>query len=219
MAPLDRGSSVYRREGLILSPRWHSRIVSASPPGGARETDQEEWAMAVTRWDPFSALSQLDRELDSSFDELVRRAWGNGQRGTAGYVPAVDIRKDGGDVLISVELPGVDIDKDVSIEVANGRLTIAGERRDEHMTQSEQGEQSKGVLVRELRYGAFRRDFALPEHISADDVDATYDRGMLRVLVRNVTKPVPEPRRIQVRNAEQPREVEAERTVQGQVEG
>ncbi|NHC47181.1 Hsp20/alpha crystallin family protein [Motilibacter aurantiacus] len=171
--------------------------------------------MAVTRWDPFTALARLDRELDSSFDELVRRAWGSGQRGTAGYVPAVDIRKDGGDVVISVELPGVDIDKDVSIEVANGRLTIAGERRDER---SAEGEQGKGVLVRELRYGAFRRDFALPEHVSAEDVEATYDRGMLRVAVRNVTKPVPEPRRIQVRSVEAPREVAAERTVQGEVE-
>ncbi|NHC15080.1 Hsp20/alpha crystallin family protein [Motilibacter deserti] len=174
--------------------------------------------MAVTRWDPFTALARLDRELDSSFDELVRRAWGSGQRGTAGYVPAVDIRKDGGDVVISVELPGVDIDNDVSIEVANGRLAIFGERRDERTASSEQAEQGKGVLVRELRYGAFRREFALPEHVGADDVDATYDRGMLRVVVHNVAKPVPEPRRIQVRSAETPREVGTDRTVQGQVE-
>ena len=178
--------------------------------------------MAVTRWDPFTALARLDRELDSSFDELVRRAWGAGQRGTAGYVPAVDIRTDGGDVHISVELPGVDIDKDVSIEVANGRLVIAGERRDERSVDREQSEQGKGVLVRELRYGAFRREFALPEHVGADDVEATYDRGMLHVVVHNVTKPVPGPRRIQVRSVETPRELgtdeAAGRTVQGEVE-
>jgi HSP20 family protein len=88
------------------------------------------------------------------------------------------VTKDGTDVVIMLELPGIDVEKDVDIEVAQGRLTITGERQ-ERRIQREGEDDQRGVLVRELRYGSFRREFALPEHVKAEDVDAGYDRGML----------------------------------------
>jgi len=149
--------------------------------------------MAINRWDPFTVLARLDTD----FDELVRRTWGpQSGRTTAGYVPAVEVAKDGGDVVITLELPGIDVERDVDIEVASGRLTISGQR----MGPERQGE-NQGVLVRELRYGSFRREFALPEHVAAEDVDAAYDRGMLFVRVRNVSKPVEAPRKVSIRAA------------------
>jgi HSP20 family protein len=167
--------------------------------------------MALTAWDPFTALSRLDTD----FDELVRRAWGasgqgqeKGRRATAGYVPAIEMRADDGDVVITVELPGVDVDRDVDIEVAEGRLTISGERADHVESREDAGK----VLVRELRYGSFRREFALPEGVSADDVDATYDRGLLEVRVRNVTKPTVPPQKISVRAGS------GQRTITGETE-
>jgi HSP20 family protein len=157
--------------------------------------------MAVNRWDPFTVLARLDTE----FDELVRRAWGpqgarSGSAVTAGYVPACEVTKDGTDVVIMLELPGIDVEKDVDIEVAQGRLTITGERQ-ERRIQREGEDDQRGVLVRELRYGSFRREFALPEHVKAEDVDAGYDRGMLFVRVRNVSKPVEAPRKVTIRSA------------------
>src|SRR6266545_2303876 len=114
--------------------------------------------MPLMRWDPFTALARLDDE----FDDLVRRSFGSAQYQ---YVPAVEMATEGPDVVITLELPGVDIG-DIDIEVAEGRLTISGERRDTR-------EETKGkVLVRELRYGAFRRTFQLPEGVTADQVEA-----------------------------------------------
>jgi HSP20 family protein len=160
--------------------------------------DDEEGDMALTSWDPFTTLARLDQD----FDELVRRAWstqgrGHAARTTAGYVPAIEMRADGADVAITLELPGVDVTKDVDIEVAEGRLTISGERRD----RSEAGDEAGKVLVRELRYGSFRREFALPEGVTADDVEARYDHGLLEVRVRNVTRPVVPPQKVSIRNA------------------
>ena len=152
--------------------------------------------MAMRRWDPFTVLARLDDE----FDDLVRRTWSTGSgagitgRGM-GYVPAIDMATVGSDVVIRLELPGLDIEKDVEIEVHDGRLTISGERRDT----SEHKDASGKVLVRELRYGSFRRDFALPEGVSADDVTATYDKGMLEVCVASVTRPVEAPKKIAVK--------------------
>ncbi len=145
--------------------------------------------MAIIRWDPFTALSRMDTE----FDELVRRTWG--ATAPAGFVPAVDMVRDGADVLITLELPGVDIENDVDIEVAPRRLTISGER-------STESETTEGrIMVRELRSGSFRREFALPEHVTADDVEADYDRGMLTVRVHDVARPQPEPTKISIASA------------------
>ncbi len=155
--------------------------------------------MAIMRWDPFTALARLD----SDFDELVRRAWGptmGNTRTVTGFVPAVDVVRDGADVLVTVELPGVDLENDVEVEVSAGRLVISGERNERTEQTSEEGR----VLVRELRSGSFRREFALPEHVTSDDVEATYDKGLLTVRVRNVTKPESLPKKIQVRKAELP---------------
>jgi HSP20 family protein len=162
--------------------------------------------MALTSWDPFTTLARLDQD----FDELVRRAWstqGRQARTTAGYVPAIEMRADGADVVITLELPGVDVDKDVDIEVAEGRLTISGERRDK----TEATEQAGKVLVRELRYGSFRREFALPESVGADDVEAAYDHGLLEVRVHNVTRPVVPPQKVSIRSGGQ-------RTIEGRAE-
>lgn len=147
--------------------------------------------MITRRWDPFTVLARLDDE----FDELMRRSWGTPTTSRiSGYVPAVDMAADGPDVVITLELPGVDIEKDVDIEVHEGRLTISGQRQDVHTESDDKGQ----VLVRELRYGSFRRDFALPEGVGADGISAQYDKGLLTVRVRNVTRPVEAPHKIQV---------------------
>ncbi len=159
----------------------------------------EEGAMIMRGWDPFTMLSRLDDD----FDQLVRRSWGTAtptaRRGTSavGFVPAVEMSVDGADVVITLELPGVDVEKDVDIQVHEGRLTISGSRRDVQEEESANGSGSR-VLVRELRYGSFRREFALPDGVSPDSVTAHYDCGLLQVRVRDVVRPVEAPRKISV---------------------
>jgi len=156
--------------------------------------------MPLMRWDPFTALARLDDE----FDDLVRRSFGSAPYQ---YVPPVEMSTEGSDVVITLELPGVDVD-DIDIEVDEGRLTISGERRDTR-------EETKGkVLVREMRYGAFRRTFQLPDGVTADQVEAEADKGLLRVRVKNVTKPVMPPRKIGIRSesGSQPKTIESKAT-------
>lgn len=163
--------------------------------------------MALIRWDPFTALSRLDTE----FDDLVRRTWGSAPT-EAGFVPAIDMVRDGTDVVITLELPGVDIDKDIDIEVSPRLLTISGERS------SESSRTEGRVMIRELRSGSFRREFALPEHVSADDVEAGYDRGLLTIRVHNVARAQPEPTKIAVTpKSAEPEAVQARESV-GEVE-
>ena len=138
--------------------------------------------MQVRRWDPFTVLARMDRE----FDDLVKRTWG--EAGQAGFVPACEVARtgeDGRDIAVRFELPGIDVERDVTIEVERGKLVVSGERRDPF------AEDRSGLLVRELRYGAFRREFALPQGVSPEQVEASYDAGILEVVVRAVVAPEP----------------------------
>ncbi|MGH3563956.1 MAG: Hsp20/alpha crystallin family protein [Mycobacterium sp.] len=98
----------------------------------------------------------------------------------SGFSPAAEITKDGDDAVVRLELPGVDVDKDVTVELEGGHLTIRGERRDENSSEE------NGRTLRELRYGSFSRSFAVPAHVTGDAISASYDAGVLTVRVAGV---------------------------------
>jgi HSP20 family protein len=102
-----------------------------------------------------------------------------------GFTPAAEIVKDGEDAVVRVELPGVDITKDVNVEVDRGYLVIHGERRDERTSEDPANEVR---YVREVRYGSFRRSFKLPTHVTSEAISASYDAGVLTVRVAGAHK-------------------------------
>jgi HSP20 family protein len=100
-----------------------------------------------------------------------------------GFTPAAEVVKDGDDAVIRLELPGVDVAKDVNVEVDRGHLVIHGERRDERAE-----EKKDGRTLREVRYGSFRRSFKLPTHVTSEAISASYDAGVLTVRVAGAHK-------------------------------
>ena len=99
-----------------------------------------------------------------------------------GFTPAAEVVKDGDDAVIRLELPGVDVAKDVNVEVDRGHLVIHGERRDAR------AEEKEGRTLREVRYGSFRRSFRLPAHDTSEAISASYDAGVLTVRVAGAHK-------------------------------
>jgi HSP20 family protein len=99
-----------------------------------------------------------------------------------GFTPAAEIVKDGEDAVVRVELPGVDVAKDVKVEVDRGHLVIHGERR------AERSEQKDGRTLREVRYGSFRRSFKLPAHVTSEAISASYDAGVLTIRIAGAHK-------------------------------
>lgn len=79
---------------------------------------------------------------------------------------------DDGSYVVRAELPGIDPDRDVEITVSDDDvLRIHAERRQEQ----KEGQRS------EFRYGSFTRSLVLPHGIDAQDVQASYDQGVLTV--------------------------------------
>jgi HSP20 family protein len=116
-----------------------------------------------------------DRWLRDFFGPATPADWSKPVAG--GFTPAAEVVKDGDDAVVRVELPGVDVEKDVNVEVEGGRLVIHGEHRDEH------AEERDGRTLREIRYGSFRRSFQLPAHVTGEAITASYEACVLTVRV------------------------------------
>ncbi|MGE2692518.1 Hsp20/alpha crystallin family protein [Mycolicibacterium pulveris] len=114
----------------------------------------------------------IDRWVRDFFSPATADDWFAGA-----FTPAAEIVRDGDDAVVRLELPGVDVDNDVNVEVERGHLVIHGERRDER------AEDKDGRTLREVRYGSFRRAFKLPAHVTEDAITASYDKGVLNVRV------------------------------------
>ncbi len=125
------------------------------------------------------------RDPFREFDSLVRTAFASPLTNRAtthsGFSPAVESHRDGDDAVIRFELPGVDVDKDVTVEVKGRLLVVAGERREERDDSTEGRQFARHIS--EFRYGSFRRTFRLAPQVSADAVTASYDAGVLTVRV------------------------------------
>ncbi|TXI60187.1 Hsp20/alpha crystallin family protein [Mycolicibacter arupensis] len=136
----------------------------------------------LTLWQrPLKPAFDTERWVRDFFGPATASDW-RAAPAAGGLHPAAEIIKDGDDAVIRLELPGIDVDKDVAVELDGGRLVVHGERRDEH-ADTEAGTQR---TLREVRYGAFRRSFAVPAHVTGESVSASYDAGVLTVRVAGV---------------------------------
>jgi HSP20 family protein len=163
-----------------------------------------------TRWDPFQDLrSAQDEDEMAPVEQMTRmltRALGQGGQlqgvaasSTTAWAPALDISERKDAYLVTVELPGVELD-DLQITLEGGLLTIQGERHFAHDSSEQQFHRI------ERRYGAFRRSITLPAHVMADGIEATADNGVLQIVVPKVEEA--KPKRIQVRQGGQQETVE-----------
>lgn len=134
-------------------------------------------ARQPTGIDPFL---QLHREMNRFFEDAVRGLARPELAGGVGAVaPAMNVSETDRDIRIEVELPGVG-ENDVSVELVDNMLTIRGEKKVER----EEGDQS--YHVRERSYGTFARSIQLPFAVSPDQVQASFNNGVLTISIPKV---------------------------------
>jgi HSP20 family protein len=147
------------------------------------EDTKAEQKPAAQAWHP---LESLRREIDRLFEDFGsdfwrapfrrpldvapfwRREW------TLGVTPAVDIVEKDNAYEVTADLPGMD-EKNIEVKVANGMLTIKGEKREE------KEEKKKDYYLQERHFGSFQRSFRVPEGVDADKINAQFKKGVLTV--------------------------------------
>ena len=131
---------------------------------------------AITRWDPFRELDELQTRLSALFGRAPVRKNGSKDEAlaVAEWAPVVDIVEDENEYLIKAELPEVK-KEDVKVTVQDDVLTISGERM------FEKEEKGRKYHRMERAYGSFARNFTLPEDADGEKVAAEFKDGVLKV--------------------------------------
>lgn len=94
--------------------------------------------------------------------------------GERDITPPVDVSETGDCIEVRTELPGMKRDE-IQIDVANGVLTISGEKKEENE------DNGRSWHRREVRYGFFSRSFSLPTGVKPDEAKASFENGVLKV--------------------------------------
>jgi HSP20 family protein len=113
------------------------------------------------------------------------------------FVPITDVFVRDEDLVIRVELSGINPATDVTVSVEDGHLVIRGERKLE-------GELKEEAYYRlETAYGTFERFIPLPEGFDEGEIEAAYVDGVLEVIVPAATKALDpsKPRTIPIKTA------------------
>ena len=133
--------------------------------------------MALIRWQPFSEMETLRRQMDQIFDEMV----GANREAQITWKPAVELKDTESNVILRAEIPGVE-GKDLDIRVTREAVAISGEHRYEKKAQA------RGYFRTEFRYGKFQRVIALPVAVQNDQVQAEFKDGILTLILPKVTE-------------------------------
>jgi HSP20 family protein len=139
--------------------------------------------MTVVRYEPWSLLNRLRREIDDTFETSAR---------DASWTPAVDIHEEAKQFVVHADLPGVTA-KDIEITAEKGVLSLRGIRNFEQ--RNDDGHYSRIERVS----GKFVRTFTLPENVATDQINAKFKDGVLELTIPKIAKA--EPRRIEVQAA------------------
>lgn len=130
--------------------------------------------MEVVRWEPFESLNRMHARINGLLEENF-----GGSRTRPSYhtwYPRVDVLESKDAYVIRAELPGMK-KEDFNLELKDGTLTLAGERKAEKA--------AEGVEYRSVERveGKFFRSFSLPETVKHDGIQATYKDGILEISI------------------------------------
>lgn len=105
------------------------------------------------------------------------------------WMPAVNVTERAEDFKIDLAVPGMD-KKDFQVEVEKGILMVSGERKEES------SDEDSKISRREFHYGAFKRNFTLPETADPEKVNASYKDGILTLLIAKKEESKQKPKKL-----------------------
>ncbi len=160
---------------------------------------RDETNVPIRRGNEENTLLDLRSQMNRMFDEFFQRPFGLGsflgERDFGGtFAPQLDVTETDKEVTISAELPGLE-PEDIDISLDRDVLTISGEKRAE--------KEDKGARYYrvERSYGSFYRSIPLPSEIEAEKIDASFQRGVLKVILPKTQKAKEKGKRITVRTS------------------
>ena len=121
-------------------------------------------------------------DVFDDFDRSFFRGFGNIDHTLYGkhaqHMMKTDVKETDDSYEVDIDLPGFKKDE-IHLELNNGYLTISTEK-----TLEKDNEGKKGKMLRQERYsGVMQRSFFVGEHLTEEDIKASYDSGVLHVII------------------------------------
>lgn len=147
---------------------------------------------------PIDVFGVMRTEMDRLFDRF-ETGWPSLPRAFGALAgdnmrPDLDVHDNGKQITVEIDLPGID-EKDVAVTLANGVLTVKGERH------TEREEKKESYYLAERSYGAFERSIRLPDTIDEAKLEARFDKGVLKVTAPKRPEAVKAEKRIEIKKA------------------
>lgn len=148
---------------------------------------------------PMSTLAGDMVSLRSAMDRLFNESFVPGAvQGSGRSALPLDVYSTENEVVVIAAIPGINPD-DLNISIDKSTVTLSGTVRS--AAESEEGKNASWHLS-ELTYGSFERTLTLPFQFDANRAEATFDNGMLRLVLPKAESE--KPRQIKVRSGSQP---------------
>jgi len=139
-------------------------------------------------------FSSLQREIDQVFRDFGR-GWPAVGGARNGFMAVkFDVAETDKAVEMTADMPGIDVN-DISIELKDGVLTIKGEKK------ADKEEKDKNYHLVERSYGMFERSFTLGVDVESDKVEASFDKGVLKIVLPKVAAVQAKAKKIEVKPA------------------
>jgi HSP20 family protein len=117
-----------------------------------------------------TAYTPMEWQIDRFLNDVLASVGGP----AAAWTPRCNVWEDANGFTVKAALPGID-PQGVQIQVEDGVLTIAGERKDEPE------EKGRTYFAHEIGWGAFSRSIRLPSNVDTEKVSASYKNGVLSI--------------------------------------
>lgn len=167
--------------------------TSSEVPNSSQRSMTVRERLPLSYWGdgPFTMMrrfsEEMDRFMDRVFEDVgIGRSWltsrfgRGGERGAGLWSPQIEMYERDNQLVVCADLPGLK-KEDIKIEFNDDRLTIQGERHQEHEEKQQSYQRS------ERSYGSFYRTIPLPEGVDAEKAQATFQDGVLKI-----TMPMPQ---------------------------
>jgi HSP20 family protein len=137
--------------------------------------------------------NNLSRYEARFFEPFFRFPFVQEEAQSATWNPAVDVVEENNQILVKVEVPGID-EKDLRIMFEDGILTVTGERQFER-------KDDRSYHRIERAYGTFTRTFTLPRSVDATRIAAEYRNGVLEIAIPKKEESLPKQIQINVNSS------------------
>lgn len=143
----------------------------------ATSLERDSCCGPITIEDHYSSGSHIHNRIKDLFGTVFSDLQIMPNLGLFNRFPYLSVAETDRTVVVKVELPGLD-ENEIKVDTSGNHLIISGDKKEE------KNKDKSTCHICELAYGKFSRNIALPFEIEAQNINASFDKGVLTITIQ-----------------------------------